>query len=170
MLVDELDGLTVERNVLQEKINKATSHNESERSLLSQIDEWERITIEKVKEAAEQARQQARKIMNAKREQVTQQFQTLTQELILLRDTKGVLEQDLSRLKEKIRQLNDNLQQLSQPPTVELNSKQSDQIVWHRMIYVEEKSVDAVEQQSESRSSSKHFYIFCTNSFKYCFF
>ena len=99
MLVNGLDEITVERNELQEKINKAKPQKQSGSSILSRIDEWQQITIDKVIQAAEQARQQVLKIMNSKREEITREFQTLSQELEQLRETEGVLEQDLTRLK-----------------------------------------------------------------------
>jgi vacuolar-type H+-ATPase subunit I/STV1 len=146
MLVDGLDELTVNRNDLQEKINKISSEKQSGSLLLSRIDEWQQVTIEKVKQTAQQARQQVLKIMNSKQEEIKRQFQTLSQEFEHLRETEGVLEQDLARLKQQIDQLNKDLEQLSQPLAVELNMQQSDQIVWNRLIYVEEKSERAVDQ------------------------
>ncbi len=139
MLVNGLDELTVERNELHEKINKASADKQSGSSLLSRIDKWQQDTIEKVKQAAQQARQQALEIINFKREEIMRQFQTLSQELEQLRETEGVLEQDLTRLKGQIGLINEDLEHLSQPPAVELNVSQSDQIVWDRMIYVEHK-------------------------------
>jgi uncharacterized phage infection (PIP) family protein YhgE len=156
MLINKLDELTADRNDLQEKINKATSHNQSSSSFLSRIDEWQQATIEKVKQAAEQARQQVSQIINSKREDITRQFQTMSQNMKQLRDTKGVVEHDLARLKQQIEQLNEDLKQLSQPPTVELNVKQSDKIEWHRMICVEEKPVYAANEQSQSQPRGKH--------------
>ena len=142
MLINKLDELTVDRNELQEKINKTTSHNQSGNSLLSRIDEWQRTTIEKVKQAAEQARQQVLEIMNSKREEITRQFQTMSQRMKELRDKKNVVERDLAQLKQQIDQLNEDLKQLSQPPTVELNMKQSDQTEWHRMICIEQNQLE----------------------------
>ncbi|CAF4994150.1 unnamed protein product, partial [Rotaria sp. Silwood1] len=66
--------------------------------------------------------------MNSKREEITVQFQTLSQELQELRESKGVVEQDLTRLKEEIRRLNEDLEQVAQSPAIKLNTKQGDQI------------------------------------------
>jgi translation initiation factor 2 beta subunit (eIF-2beta)/eIF-5 len=160
MLVNELDELTVNQNELHEKINKARSDKQSGSSLLSRIDKWQQDTIEKVKLAAEQARQQALKIINSKREEIMRQFQTLSQELKQLKETKGVVEQDLTRLKQQVGQINKNLEQLSRPPAVELNVSRSDQIVWNRMIYIEENSVYADQQQQQSQGKSEHLNRF----------
>ncbi|CAF3768831.1 unnamed protein product, partial [Rotaria sp. Silwood1] len=66
--------------------------------------------------------------MNSKLEEITRQLQILSQELKELRETKGVVEQDLTRLKEEICRLNGDLEQVAQSPAVKLNTKQSDQI------------------------------------------
>ncbi|CAF1420675.1 unnamed protein product [Rotaria sp. Silwood1] len=156
ILLNELDGLTVDQNDLQAKINEAASHKESSNQFLVQIDEWQRKTIEKVKQAAELARQQIFKIKNSKLEEIMGQFQTLSQELKELRETKGIIEQDLTRMKEEIRRLNEDLEQVAQSPTIELNMIQSDQIVWQRMIYVEEKSSSLVNQSHLPKAIGEH--------------
>ena len=151
MLVNGLDEITIERNELQEKINKTKSQKQSGTSILSRIDEWEEITIEKVKQAAEQVRQQVLKMMNSRKEEIMKEFQSLSQELEQLRETRAVLEQDLTRFKQQIARINIDLSQLSQLPAIELNTKQSDQIVWNRMIYVVEnksKSSDDLQLRS----------------------
>jgi hypothetical protein len=51
-----LDVLVEDRNDLQEKINKATQQNHSANGLLSQIDKWQKVTMAKVKQAADRAR------------------------------------------------------------------------------------------------------------------
>ncbi|CAF1197708.1 unnamed protein product [Rotaria sp. Silwood1] len=167
ILINDLDALTVERGNLQVKINEAISNDQSSKHLLATIDEWQRTTIEKVKQAAELARQQVSKIMNFKREEITKQFETLSQELKEFRDTKDVVEQDLIRLKQKIRQLNEDLEQVSPSMTMELNMKQSDQIAWDRMIYVEEKSLCAGNQQHQPKLIGEYFNRICDEKFKY---
>jgi uncharacterized protein (UPF0305 family) len=161
MLVNELDELITDRDEFQEKINKASSDTQFDSSLLLRIDEWQRITIEKVKQAAKQVRQEVLKIMNSKREEIMREFQTLSQELEQLKETEGVLEQDLTRLKQYIGQINKDLEQLSQLSAVELNVKQSERIVWHRMIYVEEKPINPVKQQFQSQPEGEHLNRFC---------
>jgi chromosome segregation ATPase len=151
MLVNALDELTVDRNELQEKINKASSQKHSDSSLLSQIDAWQENTIQKVKQTAQQARQQVLKIINSKREDITKQFQTLSKEMKQLRETEDVLEQDLSRLKTQIEKLQKGLETLSQPSAIELNMKQSEQIMWHRMICVEDKSISSDQKMCQSQ-------------------
>jgi DNA repair exonuclease SbcCD ATPase subunit len=152
MLVHGLDEL-------QEKINKASSQKHSGSSLLSQIDAWQKDTIQKVKQTAQQARQQVSKILNSKQKEITRQFRTVSQELKQFKQTKGVLEQDLSRLKNQIEQLHKDLEKLSQLPAIELNMKQSEQIVWCRMIYVEDRSVSSAQEQCSSQLRGEYLII-----------
>ncbi|CAF4792420.1 unnamed protein product [Rotaria sp. Silwood2] len=84
------------------------------------------------------------------------EFETLSQELKELRETKGVVEQNLERLKEKIRRLNEDLEQAAQSPSIELNTKQSDQIIWQHMIYVKEKSVNLFNRWRQTKSIGEH--------------
>jgi len=136
----EMDVIIGDRNDLQEKINKASQHKDSHSPLFAQIDGWQQNTIEKVKEAAEQARQQLKKILYSKRIEITTQFEILSQELVQLKETEDFVEHDLTRLKQKIQQLNQDLKLLNQPPAIELHTEQSDRTVWNRLIHVDEKS------------------------------
>jgi chromosome segregation ATPase len=168
MLVHGLDELTVNRNELQEKINQASSQTNSGSSLLSQIDAWQENTIQKVKQTAQQARQQVLKIINSKREDITKQFQTLSKEMKELRETEDVLEQDLSRLKKQIEQLHKGLGNLSQSLTVELNMKHSEQIAWHHLICIEDKSLSSqIRRSSQLRLSCD---LRSSHQFRFLFF
>jgi chromosome segregation ATPase len=138
-LFNEMDVIIGDRNNLQDKLNKASQDKDSSRPLLAQIDEWQQQTIEKVKETAEQARQQVKKISNSKRVKITTHFETLSKELVQLKETEDFVEHDLARFRQKISQLNQDLTLLSQPRAIELHMEQSDKIVWSRLIYVEEK-------------------------------
>ena len=160
MLVNGLDELMGDCNGLQQKIKEIGSQKRSNGSLLSRIDAWQEETIQKVKQAAQDARQQVSKIMNPEQEKITTQLQTLSQEMKQLGETGDVLEQDLSELKQKIGRLHKDLEKLPQLPTVELNTNQSEQITWHRMIYVEDKSVTPAQEQRQSQLRSRHHMIY----------
>ncbi len=141
-MADELCRLIECGNALQDKINRATQHKYSNSSLLIQIDEWQRVTIEKVEQIAEQARQQVVKLLNSKDMEIKTQFEKFSQELIQLKETENLVERDLERLEQTIYQLNQDLKRLSQTPEIELHTERSNQIVWDSLIYVVEKSVN----------------------------
>ncbi|CAF3291948.1 unnamed protein product, partial [Rotaria socialis] len=141
MLLNDLNVLTVDRNDLQERVNEAASNLGSCQHITAKIDEWERTT-EKVKQAAELAKKQVRKILNSKQEEITRRFDNLSQELKERMVQKSVVEQDIARLKQEIDQLKNDLTKIAQTPTIELNMKQSDEIKLYHMIYAEEKSIN----------------------------
>ena len=157
ILLDELDALASHRNDLLEKVDKITSSDELDDRFFAKIDEWQQTTIEKVKRAAELARQQTIKVMNSKKKELKTQFQLLSENSKELRNTKGVIEQDLTRLKQEIHRLSEALEQLVQPSAIDLNTTQSDQVEWYRMIYVEESSACADNQQRRQKSKSETF-------------
>jgi chromosome segregation ATPase len=153
MLFTEMDGVVEERNNIQEKINKATHKNDSNSSLVAEINKWEKATIEQVKQVAEGARQQAIQLLNSKRIKITDEFKSFSEELADLKESENFVEQNLASLKQKIRQFHQDLTQLTQPVTIELNTKESDRIQWNRLIYVQEKSTIAGRQQPQTQAT-----------------
>jgi vacuolar-type H+-ATPase subunit I/STV1 len=150
-LNNELYGYIEDRNTLQEKISKPNQQKNICSPLLLQIDEWQQQTIEKVKQAAEQARQQVMQILNSKGTEITSEFEKLSQELIQLKETEDFTEQDLKRLKQTINRLNEDLKQLAQAPTIELHREESQKIAWNCLIYVEDKTNYPAKQQGQQR-------------------
>jgi len=146
-LLNDLDVLAEDRNGLQEKINQATQQNPHPNRLLSQIDEWEKAIIEKVKHAADQARQQVTTILNARRSTILSKFETFLKDLIHMKETEEFVHDDLTRLRGMIQDLNQDLEQLAHLSSIELRTEQSNQVVWNRLIYVEQKSTDTQNQQ-----------------------
>jgi anaerobic selenocysteine-containing dehydrogenase len=126
---NELDELVEDRNDLQDKINNIPKHSKSNDLHLAQIDEWEQKTIEKIKQAAEQARQKVSQTMNFKRDQMKKQFEKMSQELIQYRETKDFDEQDLTQLKQAMHQLHEDLKQLAESSAVEVYVAELDQII-----------------------------------------
>jgi len=95
-LVNELDILVEDRNALQDKLNKMTRENHSPSSVLSQIDEWQRTIIEKVKQAVDQARQQVTRILDSKRSEIAASFEKFSKELVYLKETEDFYHDDLT--------------------------------------------------------------------------
>ncbi|CAF0834229.1 unnamed protein product [Adineta steineri] len=151
ILFNEMEELVQERNKLQEKINTATKGNNSRNPLIEEINAWERITIEKVRQTAEQVRQQANQLMSSKSVKITSEFRGFSTELADLKETENYVEHDLTRLKQKIDQLNVDVTQLSQGTRIELNKEENERINWNRIIYVQEKPVEVERQQTPTR-------------------
>ncbi|CAF1107574.1 unnamed protein product [Adineta steineri] len=148
ILFTKMEELVEERNGLQEKINKTPQGNNICNPLIEEINAWEKVTIEKVRQTAEQARQQANQLLNSKSIRITNEFKGLSDELADLKETEDYVEHDLTRLKQKIRQFNVDLTQLSQATRIELNREESERVKWNRIIYVQEKPVEVERQQT----------------------
>jgi hypothetical protein len=154
-LFTKMDGVVEERNKLQDEINKTAQRNDQRSPLITKINEWQEATIEKVKHVAAQARQQVVQLLSSKQVQITTEFQTFSQELAHLKETENFVEHDLTRLKLMIEQFHQDLKQSVQPTTIELRTEKSDGIDWNRVIYIEEKRFQTVNQQQQPRAAGK---------------
>jgi hypothetical protein len=150
-----MDGLVEERNNLQEKINETTQKNGSHSPLIEEINKWEKITIEKIKQIAENTRQQAFEFLNSKRVKIINEFKGFSAELADLKESENFVEHDLTRLKQMIYQFQQDLTQLAQPVTTDLNTSESDRIKWDRLIYVQEKATNTGRQQQQKQTIGK---------------
>ncbi len=150
ILTNELDRFVEDRNALQETITKATQQKDISSPLFSQIDQWQKITIEKVKQTADQARQNVTQILHSKRAEITSDFEKLSKELIQLKETEDFAEKDLKRLKQTIDQLNRDLEQLGQPSAIELHAEENKGIPWNRLIYVVDKTKYVANRQQRT--------------------
>ncbi|CAF1206911.1 unnamed protein product [Adineta steineri] len=157
ILSTEMEELVEEHNKLQEKINKATKENNANNPVFEAINAWEKMTIEKVRQTAEYVRQQANQLMNSKSMEITNEFKGFFKELSHLKETEDYVEHDLTRLKQKIDQFNEDLAPLFQGTLTEINKEESEKINWDRIIYVQEKAVEVERQQtSKKRKKSPH--------------
>jgi len=151
----EMDKIVEERNRLQDAINTEVQHNDQQSPLIAQIDKWQNSTIEKVKQVAAQARQQAIELLNSKRMKINTEFKNFSQELVRLKESENYVEHDLTRLNKMISQFKQDLRQSTQPTTIELRTEQSDRINWDILIYVEEKQTSIAYQQRQQQATSK---------------
>jgi hypothetical protein len=108
-MANQLDGFIKDRNTLQEEMKTITQDNHFPSALLTQIDDWERATIEKVKNTAEQTRQQIIKFPNSKKVETESRFEKFCQDLISLKETGDFVEHDLKHLKQTVDISNKNL-------------------------------------------------------------
>jgi hypothetical protein len=151
----EMDRIVEERNRLQDVINDGIQRNDQQSPVIKQIDKWENSTIEKIKQVATQARQQAIQLLNFKRMKINTEFKSFSQELAHLKESENYAEHELTRLKKMIDQFKQDLRQSAQPTTIELHTEQSDGINWNRLIYVAEKQIFTNNQlQAPSKLNS----------------
>ena len=129
----ELEKIVENRNQLQEEINRSIQFN----PVMIDIDEWEKTTIEKVKNVAAFARQQTIQLLNTNRTKIGNDFKNLSQELTDLRESGDFIENDLVRLNEQINQFKFDIKQSTQTTDIILRSEQSDRVDWENLIYVD---------------------------------
>ena len=154
-LSTKMDGVVEERNRLQDEINNVEQLNDQQNPLIEQIDQWQKVTIEKVKQVAAQARQQAIQLVTSKQVKITTEFQSFAQELAQLKESENYVEPDLTRLSQMINQLKQDLRQSTQPTSIILHTEQSDGIDWVRFIYVEEIQTNADNREQQHQTTRK---------------
>ena len=159
-LSTKMDGVVEERNRLQDEINNVAQPNDQQNPLIEQIDQWQKVTIEKVKQVAAQARQQAIQLVTSKQEKITTEFQSFSQELAHLKESENYVEPDLTRLSQMINQLKQDLRQSTQQTTIILHTEQSDGIDWGRFIYVEEIQTNADNRERQQQTIRKFIKYF----------
>ncbi|CAF3855970.1 unnamed protein product [Adineta steineri] len=155
MIASELDTLIKDHNNLQDKINQKIQCNNSNNSLFIQIDEWQRTTIEKVKQVAEQARQQVIKLLYSQTLEIKAEFDKFSEELTRLKATKNVVEENLKQLKQTVCQLDQNIQRVSYASDIELHMEKTNEIAWRNLIYAEQKLNDIKKQEVQPQIKGK---------------
>jgi hypothetical protein len=156
----EMDRIVEERNRLQDVINDGIQPNDQQSPLIEQIDQWQHITIEKVKQVATQAREQAIQLLNFKRMKINTEFKSFSQELAHLKESENYAEHELTRLNKMIDQFKQDLTQSAQPTAIEVHTEQSDRINWDSLIYVKEKQTFTNNQQPQQAASKFNSYFF----------
>ncbi|CAF0815890.1 unnamed protein product [Adineta steineri] len=148
---NELDRFIEDCNTLQEKINTITQNKDFNIPLLTEIDDWEKMIIEKVKKVAEQVREQVIKLPNEKEMETKFNFEKYRQNLNQLKETGDFVEYDLKYLEQTVYQLNQDLKRLNQSLEFELCKEQSNQIQWDSLIYIKEKPSYTLKQPQQQQ-------------------
>jgi septal ring factor EnvC (AmiA/AmiB activator) len=154
----EMDKIVEERNHLQDVINNTVQNNDQQNPVIEQIDQWRDNIIEKVKQVAAQARQQAIQLLNSKRMKMNTEFKNFSQELAHLKESEDYVEHDLRRLNQMISQFKQDLRQSIQPTTIKVHTEQSDGINWDSLIYVEEKEKSTNKRQQQAASKLNSYF------------
>jgi hypothetical protein len=146
----QLDKVIGERNLLQDEIKIATQCDDLQSPLLiQQINQWRDITIEKVKQVAAKALEQAAHLLNSKKVKIGTDFKDFSQELGRLKESENFVEYDLTRLNQTISQFKQELIQLTESTAIKLHTEESNEIKWHLLIYVEEEQTYTDNQQEQ---------------------
>jgi hypothetical protein len=116
-----MDNLGQEYDVFQRDLNKEMEPH----PLVSRIDEWERESMNKIKQVAEQARIDLRKLIDQNRKDLKTSMKQLTNELQSSRDSEDYTEHDLKRWLHRLKELRNELEKPLALNVIDDDDKQS---------------------------------------------
>ncbi|CAF1457511.1 unnamed protein product [Rotaria sordida] len=109
-LSKQLDEIEQNRDFLRQTLTQQTNHPQ-QHSLIKQIDQWEKDSIKKIQQTAEECRQLLPHHITKHITQIEGNLAKLTDQLKHIRQENDFNEIDLSHLKEKLTQLSEELHQ-----------------------------------------------------------
>jgi len=118
-LSKEMGNVANEHDILRQQLNGQTTKSSSD-SLMKKINEWEQVSIEKIKQVADQARKDVCQLNVNNNERTKKNFDLITNELKLARDTENYSEIDLDHF---INQLNEFKQEAVTPTNIIIDVK-----------------------------------------------
>ncbi|CAF4395723.1 unnamed protein product, partial [Adineta steineri] len=107
-LIEQMDEIENDRNLFQEKFIQQ-KQNLEEHSLIKQIDQWENDSIIKIKQTAEECRQNFIKSIKKSFRQIDYKLIRLTEQLKQIPNKKIFNENYVNQLKQKLIQLTEEL-------------------------------------------------------------
>lgn len=110
----ELDGLQTERNLLRETLSEKMKKPELH-SIISEIDQWEKTSIKKINEAAENARKIALSNCKLSMDKIEQDLSSITNQMRQHREENDFFETDIQEWRNTLDKLK---HQLTQPRDV----------------------------------------------------
>ncbi|CAF4005709.1 unnamed protein product, partial [Rotaria magnacalcarata] len=123
---------------LLDMIQKLEKPDDLSSDLFDQIDQWKKITINKVEKAAESARHELIEMIDKRRTTVTKQLEEITKEIRSYREEETFLEDDIARLRTKLNEIQKVLEQFTRQDTKRAIIATNDRIDWDRIIYIKE--------------------------------
>lgn len=154
-LINEFKKLGEERNKLHEEVITKNPLNIIQQSLLSQIKKWHDVTVEKVHQAAAKTRDEVNLLLQQNMNNIKKELTELAEKLHAARFRDTIVESNMGQLRERVRRLRCHLEKPMDELSIEINVKQSNQIDWNQMIYVENKSNDSKVSLIETKNMIK---------------
>ncbi|CAF3498304.1 unnamed protein product [Rotaria sp. Silwood1] len=121
---------------LIDQIQKLEKSHYLSANLFNQIEEWKKVTIEKVEKAAEKAEHQLIELITKQKIQITKQLDTIAKEIRYHQQEENFLENDIDQLKLKINKIQKTFEQLIQKDKTKAIIIHNDQIDWNKIIYI----------------------------------
>jgi DUF438 domain-containing protein len=117
----QLDELEVSRDLFRQTLTEQTTDLQTH-ALIEEINDWERDSVAKIQQTAEEARQQLVKYITEENEKIEMKLNTLTKQLQQSREENDFYETDLNHWNEELTRLT---KELSKPSNINLrkNSK-----------------------------------------------
>ena len=144
-LSGELEKVIEDRDQLQERMNNKEKIFGFRSSLLTQIDQWENDTLEKVDRAADRTRHYIVQVLDEKEKKMENDFKNFTMQLRDRQNMQNINENDLTDLKNKIHLLEELFEQLTDSSSLMIHTEKSGQIDWTLLIYADEKSAHDIK-------------------------
>ena len=162
-LDQHLDALSLERDLLETVLNADQGKFISD--FIDEINDWETRILVKVKHAAENARQHVRKILEWNQVENGLDLQSISSQLIKIKETKNYVEYDLEKIRKKINHLNERFFNHESFRNIHINTRYSDQIEWHHLIAVQtgssDRSFPRLPEFDEEHQSCRYFFLIC---------
>jgi DNA repair exonuclease SbcCD ATPase subunit len=140
-LSQQLDDIEINRDLFRQTLNEQINHPQKH-VLIKQIDKWESDSIEIIQKTAKECREKLLQHTNQHFNQMEMNLTKLTNKMREIRQENDFNEIDLNNLKQKLTELE---KQLDQIPNV----------------YIQEDSTTFVKKLSVIISSSKYVFIIC---------
>ncbi|CAF2986303.1 unnamed protein product [Rotaria sp. Silwood2] len=121
---------------LLDQIQKLEKSNNLSLDLFAQIEQWKKLTIQKIEQTAEKARHELIELIDKQRIEIKKQFETITREIRTCRDEENFVETDIDRLQTKINEIQGTLQQFLGKETSKTIVVDVGQIDWNRILYI----------------------------------
>lgn len=114
-LNQQMDGVLVEHDQLQQDLIRNDQDNSRKHPLLSDIDQWESKSIETIKQVANNARQQLRKSLDLLKRKIKTLLRPISDELQENRQTESYTEKDLTTWVSRLQELREKF---NNPPGI----------------------------------------------------
>lgn len=156
------DRVIVQHDNLLEKLEESKPKSINDHPLIAEINNWESDMIEKVRTTASNTRAELNKIVNEDLKNISKDFKGLTEEIRSLKETRNYVETDIEELLETIKKLRLDLQGLTKPTSITINTNQTAQINWSKLIFIENRQQKIAPTQGRNSCvySSEKIYLF----------
>jgi chromosome segregation ATPase len=121
LLIKQLDEIENQQNLFRQLLSEQ-SDDQQKHSLIQQINQWEKNSIQKIQQMADEVRQVVIEHASKHMKEIEIRLTKLTEELKLIRQEDDFNEIHLNQLKEKLNQLEEQFKKPSRTIIVEENS------------------------------------------------